>query len=71
MLVEDGADGETDGVLALERRAEPVDPGLDGGEIALGCREQVLAFPGALAGEIRVAADDQGRVPPGWPALSG
>jgi len=44
---------------AAQRIARALDPGLDGGEIRLGRRQQLFALAGALGGQVRIAANDQ------------
>jgi hypothetical protein len=59
VLVEHGADLETDFSFAAQRLALAGDGGGDAGEVTLGGGEQILALTRSLGGERPVAADDQ------------
>jgi len=58
-----GADGDADLVGPVQRRPLALDPFLDGIEIALGCRKQVIAPARSFGGQVGVAADAIRRSP--------
>ena len=59
VFADDGADLEADLVLATQRHSDTAHGVLDGNEITLGCRQEILAFAVAGDSEIGVAADDE------------
>lgn len=59
VFADDGADLEADLGLAAERLPGATHGVADGGEVALGCGEQVLALAPPGSGEIGIAADDE------------
>ena len=59
VLADDGADLEADLGLATQRLPGAAHGVLDGGEVALGCGEQVLALAPSRHGEIGIAAHDE------------
>jgi hypothetical protein len=59
VFVDDGADGQANRRRAAQRLGFPDDGGRDLGEIAFGGFEEVLALAAALAGQIRVATNNQ------------
>ena len=54
-----GADGDADLVGPVQRSPLALDPLLDGGEIALGGIEQIVALARSCDGQVGIAADDE------------
>ena len=59
VAMEDLADLEADFRLALQGRTGALHPIADGGEIALGGQQQLLALVRPAAGQLGIAADHQ------------